>query len=132
MTITSRNRPETQTIKTFTSPKSKTMALTSGHMVHLSEPASIGVVRIELFWAAGSFHQNKTYIATLANDLLFSGNNNRTEFEVVEFLDFLGATHRTECGSLGSSVVVRANKKNILTAFAWVVKNIHEANYPEK
>jgi predicted Zn-dependent peptidase len=132
MTITTRNRPETQTIKTFTSPKSKTMALTSGHMLHLSEPASIGVVRIELFWAAGSFHQNKTYIATLANDLLFSGNDNRTEFEVVEFLDFLGATHRTECGSLGSSVVVRANKKNILTAFAWVVKNIHEANYPEK
>jgi zinc protease len=132
MTITSRNRPETQTIKTFTSPKSKTMALTSGHILHLSEPASIGVVRIELFWAAGSFHQNKTYIATLANDLLFSGNNNRTEFEVVEFLDFLGATHRTECGSLGSSVVVRANKKNILMAFAWVVKNIHEANYPEK
>jgi predicted Zn-dependent peptidase len=132
MTITTRNRPETQTIKTFTSPKSKTMALTSGHMLHLSEPASIGVVRIELFWAAGSFHQNKTYIATLANDLLFSGNDNRTEFEVVEFLDFLGATHRTECGSLGSSVVVRANKKNILTAFAWVVKNIHKANYPEK
>ena len=114
MTTISRIRPETQTIKTFTSPISKTLALSSGHIMHLSEPAPIGVVRIELFWAAGSFHQNQTYIATLANDLLFSGNEHRTEFEVVEFLDFLGATHRTECGSLGSSVVVRANKKNIL------------------
>ena len=132
MTITSRNRPETQTIKTFKTPISKTMVLSSGHSMHLSESTPIGVVRIELFWAAGSFHQDKTYIATLANDLLFSGNDNRTEFEVVEFLDFLGATHRTECGSLGSSVVVRANKKNILSAFSWVVKNIQEANYPEK
>ena len=127
-----RERPATKTIKSFITPISETKQLESGHSVHISETVSIGVVRIELFWAAGNFHQNKTYVASLANDLLFSGNETRSEFEVVEFLDFLGATHRTECGTLGSSVVIRASKKNIIRAFNWVVENIINASYPEK
>lgn len=127
-----RKRPETKTIQTFDVPESRFFTLSSGHQIHQSHPCDIGVIRIELFWASGTYHQSKPYVATLANDLLFSGNDDRSEFEVVEFLDFLGATHRTECGHLGSSVVVRASKKNILEAFGWVVENINSASYPER
>lgn len=127
-----RNRPETQTIQTFEVPESRFFTLRSGHQIHLSNPCSIGVVRVELFWAAGSFHQSKPYVAGLANDLLFSGNDERSEFEVIEYLDFLGATHRTECGHLGSSVVLRASKKNILEAFRWSIENIQAASYPDR
>ncbi|MFM8994720.1 MAG: M16 family metallopeptidase [Bacteroidota bacterium] len=127
-----RNRPETQTIQTFEVPESRCITLASGHQLHLSTPCSIGVVRVELFWASGSFHQSKPYVAGLANDLMFSGNENRSEYEVIEYLDYLGATHRTECGHLGSSVVLRASKKNILEAFKWSVENIEQASYPDR
>ena len=116
-----RKRPETKTIQTFDVPESRFFTLASGHQIHQSNPCNIGVVRIELFWASGSYHQSKPYVATLANDLLFAGNDQRSEFEVVEYLDFLGATHRTECGHLGSSVIIRASKKNIIEAFNWAV-----------
>jgi len=124
-----RNRPETQTIQTFEVPESRGITLASGHQLHLSTPCSIGVVRVELFWASGSFHQSKPYVAGLANDLMFSGNENRSEYEVIEYLDYLGATHRTECGHLGSLVVLRASKKNILEAFKWSIENIEQASY---
>lgn len=132
MNLQTRNRPETKTIRSFEVPESRFFRLNSGHQIHLSSPCPIGVVRVEFFWAAGSFHQTKPYVATLANDLLFSGNDARSEFDVVEYLDFLGATHRTECGHLGSSVVIRASRKNILEAFQWSLENIHLANYPDK
>jgi predicted Zn-dependent peptidase len=132
MNLKTNNRPETKTIQTFDVPESRVFTMSSGHQVHLSTPCNIGVVRLELFWASGSFHQDKPYVATMANDLLLSGNEVRTEFEVVEYLDYLGATHRTECGHLGSSLVVRASKKNILAAFLWVIENIQAASYPEK
>lgn len=127
-----RNRPHTQSIKSFDVPQSNKIILPSGHGFHLSESAIIGVVRVELFWAAGSYHQSKPYVGSMSNDLLFAGNNNRSEFEVVEYLDYLGASHRTECGHLGSSVVIKASKKNIIAAVEWVVDNIHSAEYPEK
>jgi zinc protease len=127
-----RNRPDTQIIRTFDVPDSQFYRLDSGHQIHLSTPCEIGVVRIELFWAAGSFHQSKNYVASLATDLLFSGNKDRTEFEVVEYLDYLGATQRTECGHLGSSVVLRASKKNIVEALSWTLENIQTADYPER
>jgi predicted Zn-dependent peptidase len=132
MNLKTNNRPETKIIHTFDVPESRVFTMPSGHTIHLSTPCDVGVVRIELFWASGSFHQNKPYVATMANDLLLSGNDNRSEFEVVEFLDHLGATHRTECGHLGSSVIIRASKKNILAAFQWVIENIESASYPEK
>ncbi|MEN9318498.1 MAG: hypothetical protein RL712_1068 [Bacteroidota bacterium] len=127
-----RKRPETKTIQTFDVPESRFFTLASGHQIHQSNPCNIGVVRIELFWASGSYHQSKPYVATLANDLLFAGNDQRSEFEVVEYLDFLGATHRTECGHLGSSVIIRASKKNIIEAFNWAVENIEAASYPDR
>jgi predicted Zn-dependent peptidase len=132
MMTTDRKRPITKTIGSFEIPESHCFVLGSGHCIHQTQPSSIGVVRVELFWAAGSYHQHKPYVATLANDLLFSGNTTRSEYEVVEYLDYLGASYRTECGHLGSSVVVRASKRNIVEALDWVIKNIHEANYPKK
>lgn len=131
MTLKTHNRPETKTIQTFDIPESQVLTLSSGHQVHISNPCKIGVVRVEFFWASGSYHQEKPYVATMANDLLLSGNEQRTEFEVIEYLDYLGATHRTECGHVGSSVVIRASKKNILSVFKWVIENIHAATYPE-
>ena len=130
MTLKTHNRPETKTIQTFDIPESQVLTLSSGHQVHISNPCKIGVVRVELFWASGSYHQEKPYVATMANDLLLSGNEQRTEFEVIEYLDYLGATHRTECGHVGSSVVIRASKKNILSVFKWVIENVHAATYP--
>jgi len=125
------NRPQAKTIESLALKNLTIQHLKTGHPIFRGEPSSIGVVRIELFWAAGTKHQIKSYQASLAVDLLLSGNELHSEYDVIRYLDHLGATHSTETNLLGSSLVFRCAKKHASTITNWIFTHVNTANYPE-
>lgn len=130
-TIYRQSRPQTQIISEIEVPAFQQYRLDSGNEICISNAADIGVIRLELFWAHGQYQQNRTFQASLATDLLLSGTEKHSEYEIIHFLDQLGASFRTESSMLGSSIVIRCNNKQFKKAFQWVIKNITAANYPE-
>lgn len=123
-------RPEAKTIESLSLKKIKIDHLQSGHAIFLGEPSPIGVVRVELFWPAGTKLQTKPYQASLAIDLLLSGSELHSEYEVIRYLDHLGATHSTETNLLGSSLVFRCARKHVTDVTNWIFKHIQGASYP--
>ena len=81
-------RPEPKIIRTFDIPDVSTSKLKTGHPVYIQKTEDIGVVRIEFFWGKSKLHQKKSFVATLAADMLFSGNAKRNEEEIIKKLDY--------------------------------------------
>ena len=123
-------RPQAKTIESLALKNLTIENLRTGHPVFLGEPSSIGVVRVELFWPAGTKQQTTPYQASLAVDLLLSGDEFHSEYDVIRYLDHLGATHSTETNLLGSSLVFRCAKKHVNDVANWVFKHVHAASYP--
>ena len=94
-------RPQANTIDTLKLQPLVIDQLATGHPIFYGEPSSVGVVRVELFWPNGTKQQSKPYQASLALDLLLSGDDTHTEYEVIRYLDHLGASHSTETHLLG-------------------------------
>ncbi len=123
-------RPQAKTIESLAWKNLTIENLKTGHPIFLGEPSSIGVVRVELFWPAGTKQQTKPYQASLAVDLLLSGDESHSEYDVIRHLDHLGATYSTETNLLGSSLVFRCAKKHVSPVTSWVLKHVHTASYP--
>ena len=124
-------RPQANTIDTLKLQPLVIDQLATGHPIFYGEPSSVGVVRVELFWPNGTKQQSKPYQASLALDLLLSGDDTHTEYEVIRYLDHLGASHSTETHLLGSSLVFRCHKKYLFDVSRWIFTHVNTANYPK-
>ena len=125
-------RPEPQIIRTFDIPSVSTSNLKTGHPVYIQKTEDIGVVRIEFFWGKSKFHQKKSFVATLAADMLFSGNPKRNEEEIIKKLDYLGASYQTDTTLFGTSLILRCQKKFTKEVIDWVIENTVTVDYPEE
>ena len=123
-------RPQAKTIESLALNKIVIDQLKSGHPIFRGEPSSVGVVRVELFWPTGTRQQAKPYQASLALDLILSGDDSHSEYDIVRYLDHLGANHSTDTNLLGSSLVFRCGQKHLKDVSNWIFKHIASANYP--
>lgn len=125
-------RPSPQTITEFSIPELNTVVLNNGMPAFIHTTKHLEIVKFELFWAAGSHFTTKPFLSHLASDLLFSGNTEISEEEIIKKLDFYGASYSMDSGINTSSVSLRFQKKHASIIIPWIISNIDHVKYPQK
>ena len=125
-------RPQTKTIESFDIQDIKIEKSSAGQLYHHQFTPEIGVVKISFWFPCGTNEQDRPFIASAAFDLLLAGSINYTEKQIVEQIDYWGASVSCEAGVLGSTVTLRCKKEVALDLIQWVVKNTSEAIYPDE
>jgi predicted Zn-dependent peptidase len=124
-------RPAVRTIKTFDVPTFEEKKSKKGQRYFHQHTPDLGVLRISLWFAAGLNEQTKPMQAAGTMELLLSGGCGRTEKEIIQYIEHLGASVNTDYSLLGSSLNIRCSSLVATQVLRWVEENIHGAEYPQ-
>lgn len=105
--------------------------LSNGVLVYLLHGGVDEIVKLELLFLAGSFHQHKPLITYLAANLLKAGTETRTSAEISEVLDFYGAILQVEAQKDLVSVSLLVLKKNLWQVLPLIQEIVHAPSYPQ-
>ena len=105
--------------------------LSNGIPVYFLEGGTEEIVRLELLFLAGSYHQQKPLVTYLAANLLKAGAGNRTAGEISEFLDFYGTFFQVEAQKDIVSVSMLVLTKNLAHVLFLLQEILQSPNYPQ-
>ncbi len=125
------NRPEVRTIKTFDVPEYKERKSKKGQRYFHQHTPDLGVLRISIWFNAGIKDQIKPMQTAAAMELLLSGGCGRTEKEIIQHIEHLGASVNTDYSLVGSVLNIRCSKSVASEVLKWVEEHIYGAEYPE-
>ena len=126
------HRPSTQRIESFDIQDINIDSTLAGQLYHHSYTPEIGVAKISFWFPCGTNDQVRPFIASAAFDLLLAGSTSLSEKEIIERIDYWGASVSCEAGTLGSTVTLRCKKEIVLELIQWVVEHATNAVYPEE
>ena len=124
-------RPSPTPISNFPIPSLEPTLLKNGQQAYIQNSPGLDLVRIELFWLAGSKDTQQPFVSALAGEMLFSGNPRISEEEIIKKLDYHGASYSMDTGINTSSISVRFQKKHSGIIIPWVLDNIGSVTYPD-
>lgn len=104
--------------------------LSNGVPVYLLEGGTDGIVKIELLFLAGSFHQQKPLVAYLAANLLKAGTRGRTSAEISEIFDFYGTYLQVDAQKDIISVSLLVLNKNLEQVLALLQEMVQQPSFP--
>lgn len=90
------------------------------------------VLRVEIGFEAGTYHQSKSLVANLTNKLLSDGTQSKSAIEVAEAFDHLGAFLQTECDEDYAAIELYVLRKHLAKALPLLHEVITEAAFPEE
>lgn len=126
-----KQQPSTQDIKQFSVPEINEINVEGKQRFYVHHTPELGVLKIMLWFPCGTYHQNKSFQATAAFDLILSGGNGKSEKDIIGYIDHLGASVTTDTDMYTSSLTIKCSKLNALETFQWVLNAIETAEYPE-
>ncbi|MCB2195067.1 MAG: insulinase family protein [Bacteroidetes bacterium] len=91
MTLNRTYQPDFKTIDHIDIPIPEKIILANGIETFLIEAGTQDVIKIDIFFNAGSWYQPKPVIASTVNEMLIEGTRNLTSKQIAEKLDFYGA-----------------------------------------
>ena len=97
----------------------------------ISIPVNEPVSRIDLVFNTGSLHQNKKLSLTAVKSLLFSGTDSKTEEQIINELDSLGAYYGTDSESNTLTVSLYSTPELVKEAFTLFLNAILNASFPD-
>lgn len=106
--------------------------LKNGLKVHYFSGCSEPVLNLSIFNKAGKYYQNKDWVAFFTMALLKKGTKNFTAAELVEKIDFLGASLYTESNMFKNSISLSCLTDNLETLLPIIVDILTESNFPEE
>lgn len=106
------------------------LRLGNGVPVYLLEGGTEEIVRLELLFLAGSYHQHKPLVTYLAANLLKAGTEERSSVEISEVLDFYGTFLQVEAQKDIVSVSLLVLTKNLEYVLALLQDIIQTPSYP--
>ena len=125
------NKPSTKIIESFDIQEIRIDSTSKGQLYHHHNTPEIGVAKISFWFPCGTHNQDQPFIASAAFDLLLAGSSSMSEKEIIEKIDYWGASVSCEAGSLGSTVTLRCKKDIVIELIQWVVTHASSASYPE-
>lgn len=125
------HRPSTQRIESFDIQDININSTVAGQLYHHHFTPEIGVAKISFWFPCGTNDQERPFIASAVFDLLLAGSSSLSEKEIIERIDYWGASVSCEAGTLGSTVTLRCKKEIVLELIQWVVEHASNAVYPE-
>lgn len=105
--------------------------LGNGVPVYLVEGGTEDIVRVELIFLAGSYHQHKPLVTYMAANLLKSGTSGKTSQEISEILDFYGTFLQIDAQKDIVSVSVFVLKKYLEPVLELLQEIIKMPSYPQ-
>lgn len=104
--------------------------LGNGVPVYLVEGGTEDIVRVELIFLAGSYHQYKPLVTFMAANLLKSGTSGKSSLEISEILDFYGTFLQIDAQKDIVSVSVFVLKKYLEPVLELLQEIIKQPSYP--
>jgi len=124
--------PKTRTIKSFPVPQIQESSIAEGQRHFISHTESLGVVKIQLWFPHGISEQPASFVGSTAYELLTSGGNGKTEKEIIDYIDHLGANVQLDCELYGATATVRCSKDSAIKVMKWIYETIISCEYPER
>lgn len=123
-------RPSPISISEFPIPSLETSYIQNKIPAFIHATPNLEIVRLELFWMAGSKDSAVPFLANLAGEMLFSGNDKISEEEIIKKLDYYGVSYSMDTSVSTTSLSVRFQKKHSAIVIPWVLNNIRSVTYP--
>jgi len=124
-------RPDVRTIKTFDIPHFGEVLSPKGQRYFHQHTADLGVLRISIWFPSGIKEQEKPLQTAGAMELLLAGGCGRTEKEIIQHIEHLGASVSTDYSLLGSVLNIRCSSKVAAEVLHWVEQHVEGAEYPQ-
>ena len=125
-------QPNFKVIEEINIPVPEIKKLDNGIKTHLFNIGTQDVLKIDVIFNAGSWHQNKPLISTVVNEMLIEGTKNYTSHEIAEKLDFYGAFIQPEPTKDFSSVTLYTLNKYLPETIKILEDIIKNPIFPDK
>ncbi len=90
------------------------------------------LIKVEFIFRAGSWYQNKAFVAAFTNSLIKSGTKKFTSKEIVEKLDFYGAYLETYAGKDNSIISLYTLNKHLNNTLSILEDLVKNATFPQE
>lgn len=132
MTLLKRNiTPDIKTVDRLGSKNPEIAKLDNGIPVYLIDDAEQDVIKVELMFQAGRYHEPKTLIANFTNKMLREGTRTNSAMEISEKIDFYGAHLETSSDKDMAYVTLYSLNKHLTSTLPVLSEVIREPVFPE-
>ncbi len=101
-----KEQPKFQKIEKIDIIKTESLKLDNGIPIHFINAGSEDILKIDIIYDAGIWHQEQPLLASFTNHLLLGGTKNNSSAQLAEEIDFYGADINTEIGYNTGSIKI--------------------------
>jgi zinc protease len=112
--------------------KPETTLLKNGLAVHYLHGGQQDVIKIELLFQAGKWHEEKAGAGHFSGNLITKGTKKKSSFEIAKIFDFYGAHVEVNPGLDLISVSLYTLTKNLTSVLGLLSEIISDSVFPEK
>ncbi|HAK76631.1 MAG TPA: peptidase M16 [Runella sp.] len=124
--------PAFRTIQTVQFPTHQSVMLDNGQPLFVANVGEQPVVRIEVLFEAGTWHEDADGASFFGVKMLTEGTQKRTSAQISEHFDQIGAFVDLSHTPDRANIMVYGLTKHLGAILEMVSELIHEATYPEK
>lgn len=124
--------PSVNAISSFIVPSIRFQKSDQGTQYFHQETAGIGAV--SCFWLipVQKKNQEKAFQALAAVEMLLSGGDGKSEQEILQHIEHLGASVGNDSESLYARIHFRCAKPVVIEVFDWILHHVERAEYPKE
>jgi zinc protease len=123
--------PESKPLTNIDIPQMQSIALNNHHKLHFFEAKFTQVLKLELFWQAGSIFETTPNLANFTAKMLTEGTEKYSAQHIISQIDQYGAFIETNGGFERVSITIYTLSKYFEKVLAWVKEIILNSNFPE-
>ncbi len=123
--------PASKSLTQIHIPQMQTVALKNNHTLHFFEVKTTEVLRLELFWNAGTMYESMPNVANFTSKMLTEGTSKHTAQEIISQIDQYGAFVETNTGLERINLTIYTLTRHFEKLLNWVNVMIHDSVFPE-
>jgi predicted Zn-dependent peptidase len=123
--------PEVRSIANFNVPKIAFQKSEKGTLYFHEESPGIGAASVFWLIPVSKQSQSKAFQALASVEMLLSGGDGKSEKEILQHIEHLGASVGNDSEQLYSRIHFRCAKQVVEDVFAWVLHHVERAEYPQ-
>jgi len=124
--------PDFHTIQTVNFPQPRHIILDNAQPLYLVNVGVQPVVRLEVLFEAGTWHEDKESVSFFAIKMLSEGTQSRNSAQISGAFDQIGAFLELSHTPDRANIVVYGLTKHLEAILQIVTEMLHEATFPEK
>ena len=124
--------PEVRSIANFNVPEIAFQKSAKGTLYFHEESPGIGAASVFWLIPVSKQSQSKAFQALASVEMLLSGGDGKSEKEILQHIEHLGASVGNDSEQLYARIHFRCAKQVVEGVFAWVLHHVERAEYPQE